>query len=264
MNLDEDAPYRIENPDGRGPLVILVDHASNHIPKRWGDLGLDAADREAHIAWDPGALPVAQGVSRRLDAPLVAGTVSRLVLDLNRPVGSPTMMPAVSEATNIPGNRDISEEGRRERIAAVWEPYHRAVDAVVERQVARCGVDIAVMAIYTFTPVYRGVARPLHVGVLFDRDDRLGRRMLAALSEEPGCVALANEPYSPADEVYYSLSRHADARGLMSVMIEIRNDLLVTDEGQEAWARRLADATSRTMAAVRDGPRIRRTGSREG
>jgi predicted N-formylglutamate amidohydrolase len=226
-------PYRIENAEGRGPVVLLVDHASNRIPPRWHDLGLSPADLEEHIAWDPGALPVAREMSRILDAPLVAGTVSRLVLDLNRPVGSATMMPETSESTHIPGNRGIDDAERKRRVDAIWVPYHRAVEDVVSRQVGRCGDGVAVIAIHTFTPVYRGVRRTLDVGVLFDGDDRLGRAMLDRLSRHGALDCRANEPYSPADEVYYSLSRHAEQRGLQSAMIEIRNDLADAARGTD-------------------------------
>jgi predicted N-formylglutamate amidohydrolase len=253
-----DLPYRIENADGRGPVVLLVDHASNRIPARWHDLGLSEAARSAHIAWDPGALPVARAMSRILDAPVVAGTVSRLVLDLNRPLGSATMMPATSETTPIPGNRDLDEAERGLRVATIWEPYHRAVDEVVRGQVARCGDGVAVVAVHTFTPVYRGVARTLHAGILFDRDTRLGLGVLERLSADPTLVCRANEPYSPADEVYFTLSRHAEARGLANVMIEIRNDLLAREGDQEAWAERLADAIARTLADMDEDRR--RTG----
>ncbi len=115
-------PFIVENEAGRAPVVIVVDHASNHIPARWGDLGLGEADRQAHIAWDPGALPVARGLSRLLDAPLFAGTVSRLVLDLNRPLGSSTLMPCVSETTAIPGNAAVTDDDRTHRIATSTSP----------------------------------------------------------------------------------------------------------------------------------------------
>lgn len=235
-------PYAVENETGRAPLVLVVDHASNAFPAPWEDLGLAPADRTAHIAWDPGALPVAQAIARRLDAPLFAATVSRLVLDLNRPVGSATLIPAVSETTAIPGNAALSAEARAHRVHAVYEPYHAALDALVERQCRRASAAPAVVAIHTFTPVYKGVARALHAGILFDRDERLARGLIADLRKEPGLVIEANQPYSPADEVYWTLDRHAVSRGLRNAMIEIRNDEVATAAGQERWADRLASA----------------------
>lgn len=241
-------PFFIENADGRAPVVILVDHASNRFPAPWGDLGLDAAAREAHIAWDPGALPVAREMSRLLDAPLVGGTVSRLVLDLNRPHGSATLIPEVSETTEIPGNRALDPADRARRIAEVYEPYHAAVDDMIARQEARAGSPLAVVAVHTFTPVYKGRRRDLHVGILFDADERLGRPLLRHLQAEPGLRAEENQPYSPADEVYWTLDRHAVSRGHMNVMIEVRNDLLRDAKDQKRWADRLAAGISASLA----------------
>ncbi len=75
---------RIENPDGAGPFVVICDHASNHIPDDLDSLGLSEQSKSMHIAWDPGALPVARDMARRLDAPLCWPDVSRLVIDCNR------------------------------------------------------------------------------------------------------------------------------------------------------------------------------------
>ena len=244
-------PYFIENEAGRAPVVLVVDHASNAIPEPWGDLGLDETARQAHIAWDPGALPVARAMSRLLDAPLIGATVSRLVLDLNRPRGSATLIPAVSETTAIPGNADIGEADRARRIETVYEPYHAAVSALIDRQAARTEGRLAVVAIHTFTPVFKGVARALHAGILFDRDQRLGRGMVEALSTLPDVIVAANEPYSPADEVYWTLDRHAVSRGLLNVMIEIRNDEVRTEDNAQKWAKRLAEAIVRTRDDLR-------------
>ena len=268
MAVDPTQPFRIENAGGRYPAVLVVDHASNHIPPAYADLGLDEAARAAHIAWDPGALAVARAMSDILDAPLIHATVSRLVLDLNRPTTSATMIPAVSETTAIPGNAGLDAAERARRIAEVHDPYHRALDELIETHVAACeaaGAGApAVVAVHTFTPVYRGVARNLHVGVLFDRDDRLGRGMLAALRREAGLKVEPNQPYSPADEVYYTLERHALDRGLPNVMIEIRNDEVATPADQQAWARRLAAALAGTLgaAATTDDAGIRGAGAR--
>lgn len=246
-------PCFVENATGRAPVVVVVDHASNRFPEPWGDLGLDDAAREAHIAWDPGALPVARALARRLDAPLIGATVSRLVIDLNRPLGSPTLVPEISETTIVPGNLHLAPDDRAERVARVYEPYHAAVDALVAGQAARCEGPLAVVAVHTFTPVYKGVARDLHVGVLFDADERLGRSLLARLRREPGIRAEANQPYAPADEVYWTLDRHAVAQGHLNVMIEIRNDLVRTPGEQERWAERIAEGVVEAMAGVGPG-----------
>ncbi|WP_237153137.1 N-formylglutamate amidohydrolase [Oryzibacter oryziterrae] len=235
-------PYEVINAGGRAPFVLVVDHASNHVPQHWADLGLDGEVLLRHVAWDPGAKDVGLFLAEQLDAPMVAATISRLVVDLNRPLGSATMMPEIGEDTPIPGNMGITAEDLALRIETIYEPYHQALAAVVQQQAERCGGKIAVIAIHSFTPVFKGQARHLHVGVLFDRDDAFGRRVLKALEAEGGLIAKANEPYSPSDEVYFTLDKHAQSRGLDSVMIEIRNDLIGTKEACRQWAERLSAA----------------------
>ena len=104
QNADLLQPVRTVNAEGRGPFAIVVDHASNRIPPRWGDLGLKPSERIRHIAWDPGALAVSLRLSDLLDAPVVHSTVSRLVIDCNRDLDAPDIIPAISEHTTIPGN----------------------------------------------------------------------------------------------------------------------------------------------------------------
>lgn len=238
LGVDAGGVAAIENRDGHGRFVIVCDHASNRIPAALGTLGLDAAALRTHIAWDPGALGVARHLARLVDAPLVFATVSRLVVDVNRDLDRPDLVAATSEDVVIPGNRGLSAAGLRRRIETVHEPYHRAIEALVDERLA-AGRATALVAVHSYTPVYRGVPRPWQAGILFDRDRSLADRLIAGLGAE-GLDVGVNEPYAPADGVYYTLSRHAGARGLASVMIEIRNDLLRSAAEERAWAARLA------------------------
>jgi predicted N-formylglutamate amidohydrolase len=231
-------PAVVENRDGGGRFVILCDHASNFIPPEYASLGLGATERTAHIAWDPGAIEVARELARKLDAPLVYATVSRLVVDCNRPPDAPDLIAATSETTAIPGNAAVSDAERRRRIGTVHAPYHAAIDKLIGERVA-AGRGAALIAIHSYTPIYRGVPRPWEVGVIFDRDRRIADPLIAALKTE-GLKVGVNEPYSPADRVYYTLARHAEARGLAPAMIEIRNDLIASADQQRDWARLLA------------------------
>ena len=125
------APVRTVNALGQGPFAIVCDHASNRIPPAYGDLGLPPSERIRHIAWDPGALAVSLQLSHLLDAPLVHATTSRLIVDCNRFTDSDSLMPEVSEYTEIPGNKGIGGNERAERIARYWVPFHDAVDRVL-------------------------------------------------------------------------------------------------------------------------------------
>src|SRR5690606_1001418 len=97
-------------------------------------LGLDAAELDRHIAWDPGALPVSQRLSVALDAPLVAAGLSRLLIDCNRPLDAPDLIPEISETTAIPGNAALDAEARAARVALSHKPFHDAIEELLEER----------------------------------------------------------------------------------------------------------------------------------
>ena len=234
---------RTTNRRGRSPVVLLCDHASNFIPEQFGTLGLAPSDLARHIAWDPGAAPVARRMADNLDAVLIELRVSRLVIDCNRSLDAPDLIPAVSETTAIPGNARLSTDDRAERIALAYEPFHAEIDAVVSERLA-VGRETRLVSIHSFTPVYKRVARPWHIGVLHDEDRRLAVPLIAALCALNGVIVGINEPYSPADGVYHTLERHARSRDLPCAMIEIRNDEIAREEQQQRWAYLLAGILS--------------------
>lgn len=229
---------RVINRSGRGAYVFVCDHASNFIPADMGTLGLDEADLQRHIAWDPGALPVARALSEALDAPLVHSCISRLVIDCNRPFNAPDLISEVSETTIIPGNASLDAGERARRIRLAHEPFHAAIEAVLEERLAE-GLPTRLVSVHSFTPVYKGVSRPWHIGIVHDDDTRLAGPFIAALRAQRDIVVGTNQPYSPADRVYYTLEAHGRVRDLPCAMIEIRNDEISDDEGQRRWGERL-------------------------
>jgi predicted N-formylglutamate amidohydrolase len=241
-------PVRIENPDGAGSFVIICDHASNRIPEEFDDLGLSEELIGLHIAWDPGALPVAREIARRLDAPLCWPDISRLVIDCNRAPDAADLVLATSEGREVPGNRALTPAEKGRRLSAVHAPYHDAIGECIARRKA-AGLPTALVAIHSFTPVYLGRSRPWHVGVVFSDDRRLADPIIRRLKADPALNVGVNEPYSPDDGVYYTLRRHASG-GLPSVMIEIRSDEIAAESGQQSWSRRLAGILRETAGSL--------------
>ncbi|MCF3936376.1 N-formylglutamate amidohydrolase [Acuticoccus sp. M5D2P5] len=229
------------NEDGRGDVVLVCEHASNFMPAEFGGLGLSDDERRAHIAWDPGALPVARTLSETFDAPLVAARVSRLVYDCNRPPEAESAIPAQSEIFAIPGNQDLSEAARADRAARYYKPFRETVCNLLDRREAS-GRRSVLVTIHSFTAVYFGVRRELDVGIIHDTDRRLADPLLAACRNAGPMTVCLNEPYGPEDGVTHTLREHALPRGLLNAMIEIRNDLIADDDGVALWAGRLADA----------------------
>jgi predicted N-formylglutamate amidohydrolase len=231
----------VDNFDGRGPFVLVCDHASNWVPPSLKGLGLPPAELDRHIAWDPGALELARQLSGLLDAPLVHATVSRLVLDVNR---DPTHQGSVvtrSEDTLIPGNHELSAQERSRRVQAIYEPYHRALADVIEQCDARnCAPQI--VSVHSFTPVYRNERRPWHIGVLSGGDKRLSQPLLELLRASGEFHVGDNQPYAPTDGVYHTLERHCASRSLRSVLLELRADTISDEKSRGQWALRLSQA----------------------
>ncbi|WP_111734581.1 N-formylglutamate amidohydrolase [Roseovarius amoyensis] len=213
-------PAEIVNAGGRAPICLVCEHASAFIPPSLGTLGLAEEHRFSHAVWDIGAELLARDLSRRLDAPLVVARVSRLVYDLNRPPEAPGSMPVQSGEIPVPGNRDLSESDRAARTAEVYEPFHATVSDVLD------GFDAppTLVTVHSFTPVWDGKDRKTQIGLLHDADARLAEAMLE--NADTPLLTELNEPYSASDGVTHTLRRHAIARGLDNVMIEVRNDLL--------------------------------------
>lgn len=222
--------YEIINADGVGPAVILCEHASNHIPADYDGLGLDPAARVSHAAWDPGAEGVARRLSEALDAPMIAGRISRLVYDCNRPPEAPSAMPERTETIAVPGNVGLDEAARAARVARVYEPFTHATSDLIARR-GRAGTPFALITLHSFTPAWMGQPRAVEIGILHDSDARLADVMLA--QEVPGRRVERNAPYGPADGVTHSLRLQGLANELPNVMLEIRNDLVATPSQQD-------------------------------
>jgi predicted N-formylglutamate amidohydrolase len=232
-------PVREYNAQGRSPYLFTCDHYGRLIPKVLGDLGLEEGELTRHIAWDIGIAGVAETLSQQLDAHLIVQRYSRLVIDCNRPPHVASSIPRISEATTIPGNEGLSAEAAALRRREIFDPYHRRIDAIIDRR-RRDQRPPVLVALHSFTPVYAGIARPWHIGTLYHRDARLPPLLLKLLRSEPDLVVGDNEPYAVSDETDYTIPVHGEARGLISTGIEIRQDLIADRAGQTQWVERLA------------------------
>jgi predicted N-formylglutamate amidohydrolase len=237
---DDVPPVLEENAAGSSPFLLTCDHYGRAIPRVLGDLGLPETELTRHIAWDIGIAGVANALSKHLDAHLVAQRYSRLVIDCNRPLSSPSSIPRISEATIIPGNEGLTRDAAEARRQEVFDPYHRRIREVIDHRL-RDGVPTVLVSLHSFTPVYAGIARPWHVGTLYQSDTRLPPLLLKALRAAGDLVVGDNEPYAVSDETDYTIPVHGEARGLMNTGLEIRQDLIADQAGEQQWADRLAN-----------------------
>jgi predicted N-formylglutamate amidohydrolase len=239
LTADEPAACIMLGEPDASPFLLVCDHAGNRVPRRLGTLGVPDDGRQRHIAWDIGAAGVVRHMMARLGGFAILQTYSRLVIDCNRPQSAESAIPTISEDTAIPGNLNLSAADRARRVTEIFQPYHDRIAAELDRRQA-AQIATALVAIHSFTPVYHGVARPWHVGMLYNRDDRLSRPMIELLNREGGLVVGDNQPYSVSDESDYTIPVHAERRGLPYGEIEIRQDLIADEAGQSLWAERIA------------------------
>ncbi len=231
--------YTVHNPHGRSPFVLLADHAGQRVPAALRELGLPQHELDRHIGWDIGIAGTTGELARQLDAWAIEQTYSRLLIDCNRPLASPTLIPEVSDGTVIPGNAALTAAQRQQRIDAIHAPYHARIEAELDRR-RDAGIPTVLVMMHSFTPEMNGVQRPWQAGVLYHQDTRFAQALLQALRAEGDLVVGDNEPYSVNSSSDYAVPVHGEGRGLVHVELEIRQDLIADAAGQQAWAQRLA------------------------
>jgi predicted N-formylglutamate amidohydrolase len=217
---------------------MLGDHAGRAVPAALGDLGLGAEAMDRHIAWDIGVAGLGDRLATALDACFIRQTYSRLVLDCNRAPNDPDQAPAVSDGTVVPGNANLSPADLAARRAAIADPYQARIAQALDERTAR-GQPTLIFSLHSFTPVFKGFVRPWRLGVLHRGDSALSQRMLNLLERELGETCGDNQPYA-MDGVDYTVPLHADARGLDYLELEVRQDLIGEEEGQDQMAAFLA------------------------
>lgn len=235
----EPSAFSVECVDGVSPFLLICDHAGRRIPRALGDLGVPASELQRHIAWDIGALGVALHLSSLLDACLIAQTYSRLVIDCNRPLDVPGSIVVRSERTEVPGNRDLSSNEVAARVRDIFAPYHARIQAELDRRLAERRRTILV-SVHSFTPEFMNIVRPWHVGMLYHRDARVARALLAMIRAEAEWVVGDNEPYAVSDMTDYAIPVYGERRGLPHIGLEIRQDLIEDTQGRATWAARIA------------------------
>lgn len=253
----EDAPaVVVVNPKGASSFLLIGDHAGKAVPARLGSLGLSEAELSRHIGWDIGVGELGALLAERLDAVFVRQTYSRLVIDCNRSPSQPDVIAEVSDGTVVPGNAALADTDRAARFAEIHEPYQAAIAAELARRDA-AGTTTVIVALHSFTPAMRGALRdqdrPWQIGILHDGGDvTFAHALLDVLRSEPDLTVGNNEPYR-MDLIDYTIPRHAYPALCPYAEIEIRQDLLGSNGGCEAWADRLTRLLPAALDAMSKG-----------
>jgi predicted N-formylglutamate amidohydrolase len=232
-------PFEVVRETGTSDLFLTADHAGQVIPAALGNLGLSEAELQRHIAWDIGIAATTRHLSELLDATAILQTYSRLVIDCNRDPSWPSAMPEISELTPVPGNLDLSPTDRAARTEAIFTPYHTRITQLLNAR-QKAGRRTILIAMHSFTPVFKNERRDMQVGVLYNKDPLYASALKALLEAEGDLIVGDNAPYAITDKSDYGIPVHGELRGLRHVEIEIRQDLLADASGQIGWAKRLA------------------------
>lgn len=228
-------------------LVLTCEHASACIPRALGDLGLPAAVRRSHRAFDVGALPIARALARRFRATLFAGRWSRLVADLNRSDWHARVVPRRLDGSTVPGNQ-LSRAQHELRLRRYWRPWRAAAEQHMVALARR--VPVLHLSVHSFVERLDGAERQNDVGLLHD-PERPGEAALCRALKTPlvaaGLRVRRNFPYFGNTDGFTShLRRMLPADRYRGIELECNQRLARTGPGQ----RRLAAALGEALAAA--------------
>ena len=242
LSTRDEKPFVVVNGNGNSTIILTCEHAGRAIPESLGDLGVNREVMECHIAYDIGVENVAKQLSALLDAPLVLKPYSRLVIDCNRPFNAPDSIPLSSDGTNINGNLALDDDSRQKRYDEIVQQFHEIVTHQIDQKLS-AGLVPILISVHSFTPklMVDGQLRPWHMGLLYNRDDRLATNLQKILNNQyPRLNIALNEPYSVSDADDYTIPVHGEQRSIPHVMLEINNSEIISLVGQMRWASILA------------------------
>lgn len=230
--------YRVVEGNIASGLILLCDHATAWLPEKYDSLGMGEDQFVRHIAYDIGAEALTRGLAKRLGAPAIMTSFSRLLIDPNRGTDDPTLIMKLSDGAIINGNRHIDSKETAFRIDTYHRPYHQAINSMIECFLGE-GVVPVIFSIHSFTDKWKGVARPWHAAILWDNDARLVQALLLEFAKQKDIIVGDNEPYDGAlgNDTMYT---HCSRRGLAHALLEVRQDLVGNEPGVVEWVDRTA------------------------
>lgn len=233
--------YKIVDSPRSSPLVLTCEHASNHVPEWLNPTDIDRRVLLTHWGWDIGSADVATYLASHFSAPAVLCAFSRLVIDPNRDPTDDTLILTEVDGLKISFNADVTEAERERRFSELYDPYHDAVDALLDKRLSQFDGKPLLFSVHSFTPELGGRPRPMEMGVLYDLHEEPAGRLASALEVE-GFRTELNKPYSGFDNVISSARRHGRDHDLTYLELEIRQDLLESNASRRNVAERVANA----------------------
>jgi len=241
--------FELVNPGGNANIILISEHASNHIPDEYAKLGLNDEQLEMHIAWDIGIGEVTKNLAEILDAPAILAGFSRLLIDANRGLDQAGLIPEVSDGHHIQGNQNLKDDEVNDRIKRFYTPFHDQTDLLIKQKSKNDHAPI-IFNMHSFTPEMAGFKRPWHTGMLWNKDKRVASALIERLSDR-GFTVGDNQPYS-GQELNHTMNTHGTQHGFPHVNIEIRQNEINHQAGIDKWSRILGE----DLKAIRDLPEM--------
>ncbi len=237
MNMDNNhQPYEIIGDIENSDILIIADHASNIVPTGI-DLGIHDDLLNNHIAVDIGVKRVSELMTQQPNIAAIMATQSRLVIDLNREEDDESLIPLFSDDHMISGNV-INDEERMNRIKKFFRPYHDKISECIQVNKPKL-----ILSLHSFTPSLKSdpdKKRPWDIGVLYGEHEATSKLAIKYLLEA-GLMVGDQLPYS-GKILNATMNQHAEARNISYFGVEMRQDLVVDENGCERFAQILTDS----------------------
>lgn len=233
--------FEIQNPGGSAPYVFMVEHARNYIPPHLKNLGVSPEDLQKHVAYDIGIEGVTHKLSDLLNVPTIYCTHSRLIIDANRSSDHAQFILTESDGIAIPGNIGLHDAEKQARIDGIFKPFHEAAHGMIAEAMA-INPQRFLIGMHSCTDRLQGGAyREWPIGLSTYGDDDV-MRAFAKPFEEMGMAVGFHKPYDVRNYSGVSLDMHGRQAGRPHLLVEIRQDLIRDEAGQERWAEIMAKA----------------------
>ena len=200
-------------------ILFLADHASNYIPSSFKNLGLKKNQLKSHIAYDLGIKELCINLSNLLNSKYIIGEYSRLIIDLNRDILDPTLIPEIVDRKIIAKNLNLSSYDKGKRISEIYNKYHHKIRTTITHNNI-----MVVISLHSFNPIFKKKKRKIHFGILSNQDRRLSDCIIKEMKSRKLKVG-DNEPYE-GNLIGDTMYKHGLKNNLHHTLIEVRNDLL--------------------------------------
>lgn len=214
------------------PCLLVCEHASDYIPKKYNSLGLRPQDLKKHIVWDAGTRELTHYLSDALCCTSIVGSYSRLLIDCNRPLFDVSSIAKQSDAIVIPGNQTLTNEEIYHRQKEIFIPFHKEISFHLDRLNSKMPFLINVHS-FTKELSCKTTFRPWDISILQGYDETLPQFFYRSLKKEALCIGL-NQPYCGKRYGYTGMT-HGASRNIPYVILEIRQDHVQTSDQIVFW-----------------------------